>query len=401
MPWGEVTVQSQRQEFVRLGAEPQANIRELCRRFGVSPKTGYKWLGRYRAGGLDGLTDQSRRPRHSPARSADVLEQQVVALRERYPDWGGRKLRALLLGEGLEDVPSASTITAILRRHGRLDGPRAGLPAAYIRFEHEAPNQLWQMDFKGDFALVDGRRGRCYPLTVLDDHSRYNLCLRACPNQQERTVQEALADAFRCYGLPLRMTADNGSPWGNTRGESLTALGAWLVRLGIRFSHSRPYHPQTQGKDERFHRTLKSELLVREGFASLANAQVAFDGWRDRYNLIRPHEALAQRPPVSRYQPSPRPFPEVLPVVEYDSSDEVRKVQGKGEISFRGREYLIGRGLQGQPVALRRSGEEVDTWDVYYCGQRLRRVSPQRGGDAGPGGETACGVVYPAGNCLL
>ena len=197
------------------------------------------------------------------------------------------------------------------------------------------------------------------------------------------------------------MTADNGSPWGNTRGESLTALGAWLVRLGIRFSHSRPYHPQTQGKDERFHRTLKSELLVREGFASLANAQVAFDGWRDRYNLIRPHEALAQRPPVSRYQPSPRLFPEVLPVVEYDSSDEVRKVQGKGEISFRGREYLIGRGLQGQPVALRRSGEEVDTWDVYYCGQRLRRVSPQRGGDAGPGGETACGVVYPAGNCLL
>ena len=335
MPWGEVTVRAQRHECARLGAEPGANVRQLCRQFGVSPKTGYKWLGRFATEGAVGLEDQSRRPRRSPGRSSEVLEQRVVALRERYPDWGGRKLRALLLSDGGELVPSASTITAILRRHGLLDGPRAGQPAAWRRFEHEAPNQLWQMDFKGDFALVDSQRRRCYPLTVLDDHSRYNLCLRACANQQEQTVQDALSAAFRRYGLPLRITADNGSPWGNTRGESLTALGAWMVRLGIRLSHSRPYHPQTQGKDERFHRTLKTELLARQSFASLDAAQAAFDRWRERYNLVRPHEALAQRPPVSRYQPSPRPFPEALPVIEYDSGDQVRKVQAKGEISFR------------------------------------------------------------------
>ena len=375
MPWGEVTVRSQRHEFARLGLEPGANVRQLCRQFGVSPKTGYKWLGRFVTEGAVGLEDQSRRPRCSPAKSSEALEEQVVALRKRYPDWGGRKLRALLLQDGVEQVPSASTISAILRRHGLLDGPRAGQRAAWQRFEHEAPNQLWQMDFKGDFALVDSQRRRCYPLTVLDDHSRYNLCLRACPNQQEQTVQDALSAAFRRYGLPLRITADNGSPWGNTQGESLTALGAWMVRLGIRLSHSRPYHPQTQGKDERFHRTLKTELLARQSFASLDAAQDAFDRWRERYNLVRPHEALAQRPPVSRYQPSPRPFPETLPAIEYDSSDHVRKVQAKGEISFRGREYLVGRGLAGLPVALRQSEEEEGAWDVYFCRQRLTSIN--------------------------
>jgi len=302
------------------------------------------------------------------------MEARVVALRDQYPDWGARKLRALLLrDEGGERAPSASTITAILRRHGRLDGPGAGEPASWQRFEHDAPNQLWQMDFKGHFPLIARGSQRCHPLTVLDDHSRYGLCLEACPDEREETVKAALTGVFRRYGLPLRITADNGSPWGNTNADSFTALAAWLVQLGIRLGHSRPYHPQTQGKDERFHRTLKTELLVRQGFSSLPEAQVAFDSWRERYNFVRPHEALAMATPVSRYQPSPRAFPETLPPVEYDSSDEVRKVQGKGEISFRGREYLVGRGLTGLPVALRRAGEE-GAWDVYFCSHRLRQL---------------------------
>lgn len=373
MPWGEVTVESGRLEFVHLAMTPGANVRELCRRFRVSHKTGYKWLERYREGGSEGLVDQSRRPQRSPSRSADEVEGRVIALRDTYPDWGGRKLRALLLEDGPADVPSASTITAILRRHGKLDPKRAGKPNAFLRFEHEAPNQLWQMDFKGDFALVDGRGSRCYPLTVLDDHSRYDICLRACPNQREGTVQEALTAVFRQYGLPLRITADNGSPWGNSNGESLTWLGAWIVRLGIRLGHSRPYHPQTQGKDERFHRTLKTELLLRQGFDSLSSAQEAFDRWRERYNLIRPHEALGLRPPVTRYQSSPRSFPETLPPIEYDSSDEVRKVQGNGEIYFRGQEYSVGRGLTGLPVALRATDVE-DVWDVFFCQKRMKQL---------------------------
>ena len=372
MPWGEVTVLSQRQEFVLLAQQPNVNKRELCRRFGISAKTGYKWLDRFQREGQDGLRDQSRRPRRSPARSGAASEARVLQLRDRYPDWGGRKLRALLLAEGREPVPSASTITAILHRHGRLIAVPSAL-TAFQHFEHEAPNQLWQMDYKGHIPLVGVRAGRCHPLTVLDDHSRFNLCLKACAGEQAETVQQALMDIFRCYGLPLRITADNGSPWGNSNGDSLTALGAWLVRVGVRLSHSRPYHPQTQGKDERFHRTLKTELLIRQSFDSLASAQVAFDRWRDRYNLIRPHEALGMQPPVTRYRPSPRAFPEVLPPIEYDSTDQVRKVQGKGEISFHGRELLIGRGLAGLPVALRRTTSE-QLWEVFFCHQRIGQI---------------------------
>jgi transposase InsO family protein len=365
-------VLSQRQEFVLLAQQPNVNKRELCRRFGISAKTGYKWLDRFQREGQDGLRDQSRRPRRSPARSGAASEARVLQLRDRYPDWGGRKLRALLLAEGREPVPSASTITAILHRHGRLNAVPSAL-TGFQHFEHEAPNQLWQMDYKGHIPLVGVRAGRCHPLTVLDDHSRFNLCLKACAGEQAETVQQALMDIFRCYGLPLRITADNGSPWGNSNGDSLTALGAWLVRVGVRLSHSRPYHPQTQGKDERFHRTLKTELLIRQSFDSLASAQVAFDRWRDRYNLIRPHEALGMQPPVTRYRPSPRAFPEVLPPIEYDSTDQVRKVQGKGEISFHGRELLIGRGLAGLPVALRRTTSE-QLWEVFFCHQRIGQI---------------------------
>lgn len=374
MPWGEVTVVSGRLEFVRLATQPGANRRDLCRRFGISAKTGYKWLGRNAGEGTEGLVDRSRRPRHSPGRSDEALEHRVVELRDSYPDWGGRKLRALLLTEGLEGVPNASTITEILRRYERLDPARAGKPHAWQRFEHEAPNQLWQMDFKGDFALIDVRRSRCHPLTILDDHSRYGLCLDACANQQQETVKEALTNVFRRYGLPLRITADNGSPWGNTNTKTMTTLGAWLARLGIKLGHSRPYHPQTQGKDERFHRTLKAELLVRQSFDSMSSAQAAFDTWRDRYNFVRPHEALGLQPPGSRYQPSPRVFPEVLPPIEYDSADIVRKVHAQGQVNFRGREYKVGSGLAGMPVALRKLPDE-EAWDVFFCSQLLTRIA--------------------------
>ena len=372
MPWGEVTVVSQRQEFVELAGRPGANVRELCKRFGISPKTGYKWRARFATEGTNGLSDRSRRPHHSPSTTEPGIEAQILALRETYPVWGGRKLRALLLAEGFQ-APSASTITAVLRRHDRLDGALVA-PQAWHRFEHEAPNQLWQMDFKGHIPLVGAGAGRCHPFTVLDDHSRFNLCLRACPGERAEAVQEALTGAFRRYGLPLRITADNGSPWGNSNGEGFTALRAWLVRIGVRLSHSRPYHPQTQGKDERFHRTLKAELLARQGFDSLISAQAAFDRWRDRYNLVRPHEALGMQPPVSRYQPSPRPFPEVLAPIEYDSSDQVRRVQAKGEINFRGREFLVSRGLAGLPVALRRTADDA-LWDVFFCHHRLTQIN--------------------------
>jgi len=363
MPWKEVSTMSLRQEFVTLARAGAVNVRELCRRFGISAKTGYKWLRRFRQGGTAALADQSRRPRHSPGQTPAALERAVLDLRQQHPAWGGRKLRARLQALGQADVPAASTITAILRRHGQLGG-RAGQPRAFVRFEHPAPNDLWQMDFKGHFALADGRR--CHPLTVLDDHSRFALGLRACVDERGATVQQELTALFRAYGLPWRMLMDNGSPWGDDPDNPYTPLTVWLLRLGVGVSHGRPYHPQTQGKDERFHRTFKAEVLGRGPVADLPAAQARFDAWRGVYNLQRPHEALGLQVPASRYRPSPRPFPEALPPLAYGPADVVRRVQEGGWFSYRGQGYRVAAAFRGHPVALRANGPEGQ-WQVWFC----------------------------------
>ena len=359
MPWKECTLVSERWEFVELASRPGANVAALCRRFGISRKTGYKWLDRHRKATACPrtppqavLADRSRRPRRSPGRCCEQVEQAVLAVRARHPAWGGRKIRAVLHREGMADPPAASTITQILRRHHQLgsdDGEATG-PAAWQRFEHPRPNDLWQMDFKGDFSLANGRR--CYPLTVLDDHSRYNLALRACADQQRVTVKQALTATFERYGLPRRMVMDNGSPWGGPEGGH-TRLTVWLLRLDIGVSHGRPYHPQTQGKDERFHRTLGLELLRDQAFDDHAHTQNRFDAWRPVYNFQRPHEALGMMPPAQRYQPSPRPMPATLPPIEYPAGDAVRKVQDGGWISYRGQDWRLPQAFRGEQVGLR------------------------------------------------
>jgi transposase InsO family protein len=200
-----------------------------------------------------------------------------------------------------------STITGILRR-GALLNQTALPPRPFQRFERAAPNELWQMDFKGNFPFFNG--ARCHPLTVLDDHSRFSVLLQACADEREQTVRAVLTEAFRRYGLPAAMLMDNGSPWGAAGAQPFTAFSLWLIRLGIRVAHGRPYHPQTQGKDERFHRTLKFEVLRHFNFTSLEHCQREFDSFRHRYNLVRPHDALGLATPVTRYRPSPIPFPE-------------------------------------------------------------------------------------------
>jgi transposase InsO family protein len=340
----------QRREFVRLANQAGVNRRELCRRFGISPDIAYKWLSRFAAGD-DVLSDRSRRPRHSPGRSAGWIEERVLAVRDAHPAWGARKIARCLEREGLK-APAVSTVHAILARHGRVAEP-AGTPGQpYQRFEKEAPNLLWQMDFKGHVPLDGG--GNCHPLTMIDDHSRYALCLAACANEQSRTVQGQLERTLRHYGLPQAIFVDNGSPWGDPAGESWTQLAVWLLKLGIRIIHSRPYHPQSRGKNERFHRTLKAEVFALKRFGSLGEAQHAFDRWRSVYNLDRPHEALGQEVPASRYRPSERPMPDRLPEVEYDDTEIVRTVGTTNfYISFKGRLWKVPRAFQGERVAIR------------------------------------------------
>jgi hypothetical protein len=259
------------------------------------------------------------------------------------------------------------TITEILRRHGKLEDHKSEHPGPFQRFERAHPNELWQMDFKGHFPMACGR---CHPLTVLDDHSRYSLGIEACKNEQDVTVRDRLTTLFRRYGLPFSMLMDNGSPWGDSGAQPFTLFGAWLMRQGIRVTHGRPYHPQTQGKDERFHRSFKAEVLNGNSFRDLESCQCAFDDWRQIYNHERPHEALDYVTPGTRYRVSPRPFSDKPPAIEYAPGDFVRKVDHKGFISFKGQPWRTSRAFGGQPVALRPTAED-GVFNVHYCLQRI------------------------------
>jgi len=376
MPWKEVTKMSSKLEFVRLAQEKNASISELCQRFNISRKTGYKLLNRYKTQSLFGLEEQTRRPHHSPARTPETIEQKIIQARKRKPSWGGRKIRAWLLNQQEKNIPAASTITDILNRHGLIE-KRDHKPLSPLqRFEHEAPNDLWQADFKGHFAM---RKGRCHALTVLDDHSRYSIGLRACDNERADTVKSHFIELFEAYGLPWRMNFDNGTPWASahTKHYRYTELSIWLIRLGIKVSFSRLRHPQTNGKDERFHRTLKAELLQYHYFWDLTEAQRAFDQWRNDYNFDRPHEALGMKPPVSRYTISQRKYSSVLPDIEYRTTDIVRKVNKAGNISVNNKKYFISESLQGLPVALREYAE--GQYQVYFCQQKLFGIDLRAG----------------------
>jgi transposase InsO family protein len=301
------------------------------------------------------------------------MEQRVVALREQHPAWGGRKIARRLEDLGVAGVPSPSTVTEILRRAGRLDAAEAARHRAFKRFERSAPNELWQMDFKGHFALAGG--DRCHALTVLDDHCRYNLGLRACADEQDATVREQLVGVFKRYGQPEAILADNGAPWGSAgAGESrMTSLGVWLMLHGIGLLHGRPRHPQTQGKDERFHRTLDVELLQHNRFANLAACQAAFDAWRVIYNEQRPHDALELDTPDHRYKPSPRCYIEKPPAPLYDSTDQVRRVNRDGYISFQSRQAKLSQAYAGQNVALRPTQTD-GVWNIYFSRFRIGQI---------------------------
>lgn len=377
MPFNYKTVMEQRLELVIQAAHQGANISELCRRYGISRKVCYKWIKRYHLYGQEGLSDVSRRPLTSPLKTGQAMEDELLKLRRQNPEWGARKLKAILEREGYNKVPSASTIGAILLRSGLIRTERSIQCTPVKRFEYERPNELWQMDFKGYFQLLD--KSNCHPLTMTDDHSRFNLCLAACARQTHTTVKDQLTTVFRKYGMPEMILTDNGSPWGATGNLTqeglipLSSLEVWLVRLGVKVIHGRPYHPQTQGKEERFHRTLKTELLQYEQFRDLRHCQQRFDQWRDRYNIYRPHQAIGLQPPVQRYTHSPRAFPEILPAPDYGLYDKVRKVDMMGYISINGKILKLGRGLAGQWIALRQT-QTIDLMEVYFCDQKIKEI---------------------------
>lgn len=376
MPFEKRTVMEQKLGFIEQAGQISMAFCELCRQYGISRPTGYKWMHRYKQGGMKGLEELCRRPKQSPGKTLDEVEELLVALRQEDPEWGPKKLYRLLVAMRamgkypFDHIPVPSTIGSILKRRGLITDEKSQKVKAYQRFEYSFPNELWQMDYKGEFRLDNGMN--CYPLTVTDDHSRFNIVLKACRDQRHFTVQQQLTQAFREYGLPQMMLSDNGPPWGTT-GEtlddedprSITKVEKWLIRLKIKLIHGRAYHPQTQGKEERFHRTLKNELLNHTSFLDFTDCQFGFDKWREKYNFIRPHEALGFNTPAQRYVPSDRSFPERLPDLEYLQGDILVKSDQDGRIYFKKRKFKIGRAFTNDQLALR-PGDHDGCYKVYY-----------------------------------
>ncbi len=348
MPWREKDLTKLREEFVRAYTEGKGTMTALCLEYGISRKTGYNWVARYREG--QKLCDQSRRPAHSPAKTPPSIEELIVRTRAEHPAWGANKLLKLLERQGLTNLPSVSTVGNILRRNGLISKQMSLKSQPYKRFVRDNPNELWQMDFKGDFLLADGNR--CYPLTVLDDCSRYSLCLKALPSQRWDGVKRVLTGLFEQYGLPEAILSDNGPPWGNGQSQGMTKFEVWLMMLDVLPIHGRALHPQTQGKEERFHRTMDDELLSVTQLDNMTDAQQKFDVFRNLYNSVRPHQALGYDTPSNFYTVSSRAMPQKLEEPDYGGGEKAYRVGVKGGIRLNGKEYYIGTPMAGHFVTV-------------------------------------------------
>lgn len=352
MPWKEQSSMEQREKFVMEYFAGQISMTALCRRFGVSRKTGYKWLQRFLDAGVPGLMDRSRAPLSHPHAVDTAKVDAIVSMKERYPSWGPKKLLARLTITRPEvDWPSESTIARLMRRRGLVQERRRRrrTPAAEHRLAtaHE-PNQVWCADFKGKF-----RAGRRYthPLTITDAKSRYVLCCHDTGGENLLPTQEAFKRTFLEYGLPLRIRSDNGTPFASTAIGGLSRLSIWWVKLGILPERTRPGHPQDNGSHERMHRTLKTET-AKPARPSPEEQQTAFDAWRHEFNQERPHEALGMATPASVYHRSPRSMPEEPGDPEYPDHFEVRRIHRNGRLKFRGQFVGLGAVLGTELVGI-------------------------------------------------
>lgn len=378
MPWLETSPMMERRQLVAEYQRGLVPLAALAERAGVSRKTAYKWIARFEAAGMLGLQDQSRRPHTCPQATAPAAVDALLTLRRRHPTWGPKKLLHVLRQRDPEMAwPARSTAADVLARHGLVASPRRvrrpGHPGR-PRTPMTAPNEIWTIDFKGHFRTGDGHY--CYPLTVMDGYSRYLLACQALRTTATPPTRAVLTQLFRTYGLPQIMRSDNGVPFATTALGRLSQLAVWWIRLGIYPELIEPASPQQNGRHERFHRTLKRET-ARPPHATLAAQQRRFGAFRQEYNHERPHEALAQDTPASRFTASPRPFPEQVPAIEYPAHYEVRRVSRNGGIRWHHTWINVSHVLSGEHVGL----HEVDDglWDVHFGPLCLGRLDERDG----------------------
>jgi transposase InsO family protein len=376
MPWKASTPVDLRKEFImRLGAGER--LTDLCRAYGIARKTGEKFKRRFREQGLVGLHDRSRAPGCIPHKTPPELVEVIVAHRRQHPTWGPRKLKQTLEATLGRSLPAASTIGDVLSAAGlivpRPPRPRHCATPTALR-EATAPNEVWCIDYKGQFRLGDG--SYCYPLTITDQFSRFILCCEGMGAIADEAAREQCLEVFAAHGLPTAMRSDNGIPFASSGLAGLTKLAVLWLRLGIELERTRPAHPQDNGRHERMHRTLKQET-TRPARANLLQQQERFDAFVDEFNQRRPHEALAMRPPAAVYQPSAIPCPPTLPTLDYPTCDDVRRVGAKGTLHLWGRRNLyLSSALAGEYVGLREDAAMPDRWLVLFANLNLGYVEP-------------------------
>ena len=351
MAWEERTVEQMREEFVwRVLAREQSKA-ALCREYGISRPTGDKWLERYLAG--DSMSDRSRAPKSVPGKISSEMEEKIVQLRKKYPAIGAVKLRRMMEDAGHTDLPCARTFNNVFRRHDLIGQEERSAATPIQRFEKAVPNEMWQADFKGHFRMTNGYR--CHPLNILDDYSRFNLCIEALTNETFDAVKPVIERLFREYGLPFSFLCDNGNPWGTAQSLGYSRFEVWLMELGVLTLHGRPRHPQTQGKEERFNRSFTRECLKGKTFSDKDHAQRCFNEYRTFYNEVRPHFALDLDVPVKHYEPSSKRISDKIEHWEYGSEYKLCKVKETGFFNYKGQGFFLSEAFGGKTIAVRES----------------------------------------------
>ena len=346
MPWRDKTVRELREEFI-VASKDCCNISSLCREFGISRKTGYKWLNRYAQG--QSLDDRSRSPLNTPNKTSEDIESLILQIRNDNPGWGAATIHRVLENQGVQNLPCTRTVNNILNRNNCISKEESERRHKYIRFQKEHCNEMWQTDFKGDFVMANGKR--CFPLDIIDDRSRF--LIRIVPSESTgNIVIPTFESAFYEYGLPLSVLSDNGGQFVGLK-QGYTHFEKWLMCHDILPLHGRVRHPQTQGKIERFHRTLNCELLKHYTFADINDANVSIQNWREKYNNIRPHEALNMLTPAEVYTESNREYNPTIKKYDYSGTYPIKKVNCKGYISFENQRLYFSETFIGEYIEFR------------------------------------------------
>jgi transposase InsO family protein len=365
MPWKETKVLDSRMQFIALYLQQTMSFSELCRNFGISRTTGYKFIERYHNNGPAGLEDMPRIAYSHPNATACFVQEQIVALRSEHPNWGPRKLRAILIRQNPEQHwPAASTIGELLKSRGLVTSRRRkksyATPSCSLT-NPDAPNDVWTADFKGQFRLTNNLM--CYPLTICDRYSRMLLKCQALPNTSIESAKPVWVATFREHGLPRIIRSDNGTPFASTGIGGLSRLSAWWIRLGIFPERTAPAHPQQNGSHENMHRALKADV-AKAPQANLKLQQVSHDKFVNDYNYLRPHEALKMQVPADIYVSSPRPYPLILPELPYPDNYAIRQVRTNGDIKWRGKHIFLSEILTGEPVGICQIDDRY--FAIYY-----------------------------------